>query len=274
MLSNVFSSRLLLSRAGAALVGFGTLGILLLGAHAHAQSVAPSSPLVPGVDNALLAIALGVVAFLELGGVIFLALKLKNLRQEVERERSLAVQAKQRLENQALFDTLTQLPNRRLFWDRMLQTIKLATRSNAQFGIMMADLDKFKPINDTLGHDAGDIVLKEVAARLLKCVRESDTVARLGGDEFAFICPTIQDKSSASVVCMRIINAMQEPFMILGQPHQLGISLGIALFPSHATDAEVLVRRADTALYRAKEKRNTFVMYDPQVDQAKQQSPT
>jgi diguanylate cyclase (GGDEF)-like protein len=91
----------------------------------------------------------------------------------------------------------------------------------------------------------------------------------MGGDEFAFICPSMQDKASASVVCMRILNIMKEPVSILGNDYTVGISLGIAVFPDHAADAEVLVRRADAALYRAKEKRNTFVIFDPKLDLGK-----
>lgn len=170
------------------------------------------------------------------------------------------------MEHQALYDPLTQLPNRRLFKDRILHTIKLANREKSKFGVIMADLDHFKEVNDTLGHDAGDLLLIEVTARLRDALRESDTVARLGGDEFAFICPSIQDMKTASLVCMRLVQAFQSPIIIKGKPCQIGISLGISLFPEHAQDDEMLLRRADTALYRAKQKRNTFVMYDSQID--------
>jgi diguanylate cyclase (GGDEF)-like protein len=214
-------------------------------------------------------IPIAILALLEALVIGYLIYRIKILQQVLEAERAKSIQSKQQLESQALFDALTQLPNRRLFRDRLFQTMKLASRSEAKFGIMMADLDKFKPINDTLGHEAGDILLKEVSKRLQGALRDSDTVARMGGDEFAFICPSMQDKASASVVCMRILNIMKEPVSILGNDYTVGISLGIAVFPDHAADAEVLVRRADAALYRAKEKRNTFVIFDPKLDLGK-----
>ena len=188
-----------------------------------------------------------------------------DLQVEIRKQSHITTQ----MEHQALYDPLTQLPNRRLFKDRILHTIKLANRQKSKFGILMADLDHFKEVNDTLGHDAGDLLLIEVTTRLRACIRESDTVARLGGDEFAFICPSIQDMKSASLVCMRLIQAFHEPIVVKGKPCQIGISLGIALFPEHAQDDEMLLRRADTALYRAKQKRNTFVMYDSQIDRPK-----
>ena len=207
---------------------------------------------------------MSLLTVLEMEYIIFLLFKGRNLSVSLELERKQNQQIMHRLENQAFYDTLTQLPNRRLFRERLLQNMKLAHRQKSRFCIMMADLDKFKPINDNLGHEAGDTVLKEVANRLQMIMRESDTVARFGGDEFAFICPSLQDRAAVSTLCMRILVAMQQPFIILGQKYSVGISLGISVYPDHAVDEEMLVRRADTALYRAKEKRNTFVIYDRQ----------
>ncbi len=233
----------------------------------QASPVTPIAPKAPSLD---LTIPLGIISALQLGGMGYLAYQSKKLKQDLEAERQRHAMLNQQLEYQALYDSLTQLPNRRLFRDRLLQTIKAYSRSKTCFGVLMSDLDHFKEINDTLGHDAGDMLLVEVTNRLRKAIRDSDTLARLGGDEFALICPSVQNLSSASVICMRMIDAMREPIMIKGKSHNIGISLGVALFPEHASDDEMLIRRADMAMYRAKQKRNAFVMYDPNIDRPKQ----
>jgi diguanylate cyclase (GGDEF)-like protein len=211
-------------------------------------------------------VALLLVSIAELSYIILLRAQYRKVQEELQAEIRKQGHITTQMEHQALYDPLTQLPNRRLFKDRILYTIKTANRQKSKFGILMADLDHFKEVNDTLGHDAGDLLLIEVTTRLREAIRDSDTVARLGGDEFAFICPSIQDMKTASLVCMRLIQAFQEPIVVKGKPFQIGISLGVALFPEHAQDDEMLLRRADTALYRAKQKRNTFVMYDGQID--------
>lgn len=190
----------------------------------------------------------------------------KALQKKLEEVTNVQNQKNTHMEFQALYDPLTQLPNRRLFRDRLLNALKLAYRQSGTFGVLMADLDHFKEVNDTMGHDAGDLLLMEVANRLRKTMRASDTIARLGGDEFAFICVGMRDLKTASLVCMNLIQAFEDPIIVKGRPFKIGISLGIALYPEHATDDEMLVRRADTALYRAKEQRNTFILYDNQID--------
>lgn len=207
-----------------------------------------------------------VLAVTELGVILYLLQRLKNLKAELEESIRKSQQTLLQMENQALYDPLTQLPNRRLFRDGLLHSIKLANRNKSSFCVIMADLDKFKPINDTLGHEVGDVLLKQVVSRLQRIVRSSDTIARYGGDEFAFVCPSIQERGAVSTLCMRILTAIQEPFTLLGKPYQIGISMGVAFFPEHGLDEEILLRHADTALYRAKEKRNTFVVYDPKLD--------
>jgi diguanylate cyclase (GGDEF)-like protein len=221
-------------------------------------------------------VSLLLVSIAELSYILLLRAQYRKLQADLNGELTKQGHIATQMEHQALYDPLTQLPNRRLFKDRLLHTIKAANRQKSKFGVLMADLDHFKEVNDTLGHDAGDLLLVEVTTRLRDALRDSDTVARLGGDEFAFICPSILDMKTASLVCMRLIQAFQEPIVVKGKAFQIGISLGVALFPEHAQDDEMLVRRADTALYRAKQKRNTFVMYDSQVDRpaAKQQDPT
>jgi diguanylate cyclase (GGDEF)-like protein len=211
-------------------------------------------------------VALLLVNVAQLSYIFLLRFQYRKLQADLNSEITKHGHIATQMEHQALYDPLTQLPNRRLFKDRILHTIKLANRQKSKFGVLMADLDHFKAVNDTLGHDAGDLLLVEVTTRLRAALRDSDTVARLGGDEFAFICPSIQDMKSASLVCMRLVQAFQEPIVIKGNACQIGISLGISLFPEHAQDDEMLLRRADTALYRAKQKRNTFVMYDSKID--------
>lgn len=222
-----------------------------------------------GIDSSL---ALSFLVVLQLLGIGYLGIQIKKLKTELTVERQRHTQISQQLEYQALYDALTQLPNRRLFRDRLLQTMKVYNRSKTRFGVLMCDLDHFKEVNDTMGHDAGDMLLAEVTARLRKAIRESDTLARLGGDEFALICPSVQDMPTASVICMRLINAMRDPIVIKGKSFDIGISIGVSLFPEHASDDEMLMRRADMALYRAKEKRNTFIMFDPNIDRPKKRS--
>ena len=171
------------------------------------------------------------------------------------------------LQHFALFDPLTNLPNRRLFEDRIQQAIKSTRRREGKFALIMADLDRFKQINDTLGHHAGDDLLTQVGMRLRNIVRGADTVARLGGDEFAFIIQDIEDYAGVEHVTDRIIQAIDEPVTIEGLPFSMGISMGIVVYPDHGEDVETLLRRADISLYRAKERRNCYTFYDKDTDE-------
>jgi diguanylate cyclase (GGDEF)-like protein len=159
----------------------------------------------------------------------------------------------EQIEKLALYDALTGLANRRLFRDRVEQALLSATRSGDGFALMLLDLDRFKEINDTLGHQTGDAVLEELAIRLRGVSRASDTVARLGGDEFALVLGGASDGTSALFVAERIRRALDDPFAIDGLTLQLETSIGIALFPEHGADAESLLRHADIALYASKE---------------------
>jgi diguanylate cyclase (GGDEF)-like protein len=166
----------------------------------------------------------------------------------------------EQIEKLALYDALTGLANRRLFQDRAEQALLAARRRSEGFSLMLLDLDRFKEINDTLGHQTGDAVLEELAARLTKVGRASDTVARLGGDEFALVLLDARDGASALFVAERIRRELDEPFAVDGLNLQLETSIGIAVYPEHGNDTEALFRHADIALYASKEA-NVPVVY-------------
>jgi diguanylate cyclase (GGDEF)-like protein len=159
----------------------------------------------------------------------------------------------EQIEKLALYDALTGLANRRLFRDRAEQAILSARRESGGFSLMLLDLDRFKEINDTLGHQTGDAVLEELASRLRSVSRASDTVARLGGDEFALVLLGARDGTTALFVAERIRRALDEPFSIDGHSLQLETSIGIAVYPEHGDDTESLLRHADIALYASKD---------------------
>jgi diguanylate cyclase (GGDEF)-like protein len=162
--------------------------------------------------------------------------------------------AEERVRHMANHDSLTGLPNRMLFNDRLGQEIRLARRETGQFALLYLDLDKFKPINDTFGHAAGDQLLRGVGRRIRAQVRESDTVARLGGDEFAVILPSIIGREQVAIVAGKIIAALAAPFTLGSQKQrvEIGVSIGIALYPADANDHETLIKKADVAMYDAK----------------------
>ncbi len=158
-----------------------------------------------------------------------------------------------RLERLALYDTLTGLPNRTLFFDRMNQLLALAKRNHYVLALLYMDFDRFKAVNDTLGHDVGDLLLKEASKRMVSCTRQADTVARMGGDEFIGICGKIAAPSDAGVVAQKIIDALSQPFFVKGHECTIGASIGISLYPNDGEDVETLLSKADTAMYRMKE---------------------
>ena len=160
-------------------------------------------------------------------------------------------EAERALREQALRDALTQLPNRALFLDRLEHGIARAKREKAVLSLLVMDLDAFKDVNDTFGHNAGDALLRQVAERLARTVRKSDSLARLGGDEFAFVLPNTNE-IGAAVVVRSLLSALEAPFKIEGQSVSVGASIGVALFPRHGEDATGLMRRAEIAMYTAK----------------------
>jgi diguanylate cyclase len=159
----------------------------------------------------------------------------------------------EQIEKLALYDALTGLANRRLFHDRLEQAFLSAQRTGTGFALLLLDLDRFKDINDTLGHHTGDAVLEQLAIRLKDVARASDTVSRLGGDEFALVLPGAADPASALFVAERICTALDEPFAIDTARLHVEASIGIAIFPRHGDDAEQLLKRADVALYASKD---------------------
>lgn len=170
--------------------------------------------------------------------------------------------AAEHIHHMAHYDILTDLPNRSLLSDRLHQSIMTSKRDQTQLALMFLDLDMFKYINDRLGHDIGDLLLKEVARRILECLRESDTAARIGGDEFVVLLPSVDSVQTALMVAEKIRHALSLPFEIAG--HSLGISssIGIAVYPEHGSEEKVLLKNADTAMYLAKQNgRNTVVLY-------------
>ena len=160
----------------------------------------------------------------------------------------------EQLRHQALHDSLTGLPNRVLMGDRLTHALEIARRWQEPMALLMLDLDRFKEVNDTLGHQVGDDVLIKVADRLIGAIRASDTVARLGGDEFAVLLPAVTDLASARMVAERIVDSLRAPFDLLeGISLDIGISIGIALFPDHAEEPGKLTQCADIAMYTAKQ---------------------
>jgi diguanylate cyclase (GGDEF)-like protein/PAS domain S-box-containing protein len=171
------------------------------------------------------------------------------------------------LEHQANHDALTGLANRNLLKDRLHQALALAHRYGRPFSIAFIDLDNFKLINDSLGHEVGDQVLKIAGERLAGCVREGDTVSRVGGDEFVLLVADHDRDESVFRIVQRIIGAIAEPFLIQSREFKVTCSVGVASFPRDGEDADTLLRNADTALYRAKDMgRNTFQLYSAEMN--------
>lgn len=169
----------------------------------------------------------------------------------------------------AFYDSLTDLPNRTSFLERLEDGLKTAKRTGRPIGLMFIDLDRFKVVNDSLGHDAGDHLLRMTARRIRNCVRESDLVFRMGGDEFTVLLETLEQPEDAAYVARRVIEAMTKPIRIHGHDITIGASIGITIFPTDAASAQKLVKHADTAMYNAKELgRNRYVFFTKEMNVA------
>ena len=177
-------------------------------------------------------------------------------------------QVQERLRSLAYYDLLTDLPNRLLFRDRLRYAIAQARRDKHRLALMFLDLDRFKTINDTLGHSTGDALLRTVADRIKCHVRESDTVARLGGDEFTILLPNLGGKRDVTPVANKLIEVLASPMEVEGQNLYVTASIGIALFPDDGDDEESLLKHADTAMYRAKTSgRDNYQFYTAKMGQ-------
>ncbi len=204
-------------------------------------------------DGAVLYIEASITHMTYDGELVVLAL----LRDVTERKK-----AEETIRELAYYDALTGLPNRILLHDRLTMTLAQAQRTGRSLAVMMLDLDKFKEVNDTLGHAAGDILLKAVANRLTGALRKHDTVSRLGGDEFIIVIPEVINKDDLAMLARKILDVVRAPFAIDEHNVSVGSSIGIALYPDDGTDIETLMQHADAAMYAAKQSgRNQYRLF-------------
>jgi diguanylate cyclase (GGDEF)-like protein len=186
---------------------------------------------------------------------------LDNFEREAERKR-----AEARAQYLAMHDDLTGLPNRAMFSQLLQQAIKAGRRYGRKFAVMFIDLDRFKIINDTLGHGAGDLLIKDTAARLKDCLRQSDVVARLGGDEFVVLLQETKDTSQVGAIAKKVLSTIVKPLVIHEQECRVTASIGISMFPTDAEDEQSLTKHADAAMYLAKEQgRSSFRFYSKDI---------
>jgi len=254
-----------LAAAGGALVmGFAISGMHYTGM--AASRFAPESYCIgaTGANNGgWLAITVSLVAFALLTITSILLFYDAHLRTTRRYARQLQ-QANSRLRHVAMHDALTGLPNRLLFNDRLNQAIARATRDASGFALMMIDLDRFKDVNDSLGHAAGDTLLAEVTRRIKAPIRETDTLARVGGDEFVLLVNNVSDALDAETIVQKVFEHCSAPLKVAGVPFHIYLSIGISLFPEDGLDAETLLKRADKAMYYAKKiGGNTFHFASP-----------
>jgi diguanylate cyclase (GGDEF)-like protein len=205
-----------------------------------------------GFRIALALAAIALVAALVQGRTVYLRRNQRDLeRQVVERTAELR-ESQRQLEQIAYEDTLTALPNRRMFTEEFRELIMLTRLQNQRFALLLIDLDRFKQINDSHGHDAGDALLMEAAIRLQAAVRKSDCVARLGGDEFGVLVAQNPAASDIENICHRIIESFTLPVSISGAEVKTSASIGVAVFPDHGATLDSLYKSADLALYESK----------------------
>ncbi|MEK6663222.1 MAG: EAL domain-containing protein [Pseudomonadota bacterium] len=194
--------------------------------------------------------------------VIQRTVELKSANDKLHHDLEERKRVEQSIRHMAHHDALTGLPNRSLFRDRLTHAMAQADRYHQKLAVMFLDLDRFKAINDTLGHNVGDQLLKIAAERLRSCVRDCDTVARLGGDEFTVVVEDIIEDHDAAAVAQKILDTLSQPFNLYGHEVFISVSVGVTLYPSDDENADNLLRNADSAMYRAKENgRNNFQFY-------------
>jgi len=190
--------------------------------------------------------------------------RVEERTRELQEEISIRRQAEEKMRHMASHDDLTKLPNRALMLDRLDVAIRHSRREERLCGVAFIDLDGFKAVNDTMGHEAGDKLLCAVAEKLLKCVRETDTVARIGGDEFVLVLPDMHVRDNAELVAKRVIEILSQPIDVgNGKKATIGASIGIAIFPTNGDNPEALLKLADEAMYKVKGKgKNDFAFAD------------
>ncbi|MEG4037704.1 CHASE2 domain-containing protein [Microcoleus sp. S36b_A4] len=194
-------------------------------------------------------------------GNLFLVGAIRDITERQLRQNALE-QKNAELSHQAYHDALTGLPNRQMFYECLHQSLEIASRTQELVALLFLDLDGFKSINDTLGHNVGDLLLKIVASRLKKCLRGSDTISRLGGDEFTIILPAIPGREEAAKVAEKICDAIMQPFILKEHTVSVTTSIGISLYPIDGQEPDILVKNADVAMYRAKERgKNQYHFY-------------
>ena len=239
------------NRFDAVLLDLGLPDALGLEAVGPINSSVPELPIVvlTGIEDQSLAVSAvkaGAQDYL-VKGEADASLLARSIRYAVERK-----QYERRIRHLADHDALTQLPHSRLFRDRLRQAVALARRHQHMVALLFIDLDLFKQINDTLGHGAGDAVLVQVARRLSRCVRDSDTVARIGGDEFALVVADVTDVGQVARLADKIVSTLEQPMRARGRAVRVSASIGISVFPQDGNDSDTLLRRSDLAMYRAK----------------------
>jgi diguanylate cyclase (GGDEF)-like protein len=285
-------------KAGSAVV----MGIAITGMHYTGMASAVFAPNTVSsvgaqdIDNVWLASAIGVFTFMFLATTLLVSVfdahlanrtakhaeHLRLLNADLEKQAAELSQTNLRLQEEvkervrseeqiqylAYHDGLTSLPNRSLFSKLLNHGISQAHRRKKELAVLFIDLDRFKNINDTLGHDAGDTLLKEIGQRLKQCLRDSDTVARLGGDEFVVLLEELDDQKHVSVVAHKIQTSLVMPFATLGQEFHVTASIGISTYPTDGEDEQTLMKNADIAMYRAKEEgKNNFQFYSKELNE-------
>ena len=199
-----------------------------------------------------------------LGDQASIAIQNAKLYEQAQQEIVDRKKAEKAINHLANHDSLTGLPNRRLFNERIVLEISRAKRNNEKIGVMLFDLDHLKKVNDSYGHNMGDLLLQAVAQRLLGLLRKSDTVARMGGDEFLLILPEMKDQTDAFQTSERILEALSTSFVLEGYEVNITTSIGISFYPDDGENPEVLIKNADIAMYKAKEKGgNTYHLFKP-----------
>jgi diguanylate cyclase (GGDEF)-like protein len=193
--------------------------------------------------------------------------ELNETNKELKHEIVLRERVEKQLRHKATHDSLTGLPNRVLLFDRLKQALAFEARHNTLLAVMIVDLDNFKTINDTMGHLSGDVLLKNVAQELQKCMRQYDTVGRLGGDEFVIIVNDVSSIQDIITFAEKVKGVFQKPFDIVGQQTYVSSSIGVAVYPLHGSDINTLLKKADMAMYAAKrDGRNTFRFFFDALD--------